>query len=235
MSNLIECTGCGELLEPNFNFCPYCGTKIKKENTRVSSSSKKEFKSNKQVKEFSGTKLFTVVAVLLIFGLVLIFSSGIFDKPKVSVNPNTLPNDEIHRGINLENIQQINSLEEELKANPSDKSKLLTLAHLLNDSGFKEKAIERYKEYLKIDPKSPDVLVDMGVCYYDLGNYEEALKYMKDALKYEPKHQIAHLNIGVVLMATGKKNDAKEWWKKAFEINPNNEIGKRAQELINSH
>ncbi len=239
MSKFKKCSACGAQLEISYKFCPYCGKNISedKEINNSEISKKVSYKQSKikQTKKFSATKLLYIIILLVIIGGVLIYSSGIFDEPKIDFTKSQMPDDEIHRGINLQNIQKINALEEELKANPQDISKLLTLAHLLNDSGFKERAIEKYKEYLKTDPKNSDVLVDMGVCYFDLGKYEEALKYMKEALIYQPKHQIAHLNIGIVLLTSGKRDEALTWWKKAVDLNPNNEIGKRAQELIKSH
>ncbi len=236
-----RCTICGEPVEPDYNFCPSCGAKIG-ETIQKSNPATKKIKQNNQktegqipVKKISTTKIIYILIFLVAIGGIIIYSSGIFDKPKNNFRTDQMPDDEIHRGINLQSIQQINELEEELKANPEDKSKLLTLAHLLNDSGFKERAIEKYKEYLKTDSKNSDVLVDMAVCYYELGNNEEAIKLMKEALKYNPKHQIAHLNLGIVYLASGNHDEAISWWKKAVEINPNNEIGKRAQELIKSH
>ncbi|MCX7797860.1 MAG: tetratricopeptide repeat protein [Melioribacter sp.] len=237
MGKDIKCTKCGEIIEPHFTYCPSCGSKLKK-GKEVSETTLKNGQKNNtltQQKNFPIVKLLYILAFLIVVGGIIIYSSGTFDKPIKDVSVNQMPNDEIHRGINLESIKQINALEEELKLNPHDKSKLLSLAHLLNDSGFKERAIEKYKEYLRLDPSNADVIVDMGVCYYELKNNEEALRLMKEALKYQPKHQIAHLNIGVVLLASGKREEAKQWWKKAVEINPENEIGKRAQELINSH
>lgn len=258
----IFCSVCGEIIELEFKFCPSCGAAIQYKNEGKSSSSKNEFiskeseKSNKisgykksenakqekksesqisQVKILSPVNLFYILFFLAFTGFVIIYTSGIFDKPIHSTLANNQTQDNFHGGVDLQRLQEINSLEEELKSNPNDKTKLLTLAHLLNDSGFKEKAIERYKQYLKIDSQNADVMVDMGVCYFELDNNNEAIRWMKEALKYQPKHQIAHLNLGIVSITNGKRDEAIEWWKKAVEINPNNEIGKRAQELINSH
>jgi len=241
MDKKNKCSVCGEPVELDFNFCPSCGVKISETVKQSKQTEKKPKQINLkheteiQAKKFSTAKIVYILIFLVVIGAVIIYSSGIFDKPSQVTKTNQMPNDEIHRGIDLQSIQQINQLEEELKANPEDKSKLLTLAHLLNDSGFKERAIEKYKEYLKSDSKNSDVLVDMGVCYYELGNNEEAIKLMKEALKYQPKHQIAHLNLGIIYLASGNHDEAISWWKKAVEINPENEIGKRAQELIKSH
>jgi len=58
---------------------------------------------------------------------------------------------------------------------------------------------------------------------------------MTKALEYKPDHQIAHLNLGIVNLAASNVEKSKEWLRKAVDLNPNSEIGKRAQELLNSH
>ena len=112
---------------------------------------------------------------------------------------------------------------------------VLQLAHLKNDAGMPEQAIVLYRQYLEKNPKDTDARVDMGVCYYVLKNYPAAISEMKEALKYKPDHQIAHLNLGIVNFAAGNTAESKEWLQKAVDLNPNSDIGKRAQELLNSH
>lgn len=211
-------------------------TEQKKKSVKQVKESHQETHKPLVEKKISAIRLFYILFSLAIIGIIIIFASGTFDKPtvtRITTDQNNI--NDFHSGVDLSSLEQINSLEKELKTDPKNKSKLLTLAHLLNDSGFKEKAIERYKEYLKYDPQNADVLVDMGVCYYELGKNNEAIKLMKEALKYQPNHQIAHLNLGIISLSEGKREEAILWWKKAAEINPNNEVGKRAQELIQSH
>lgn len=246
------CSVCGEVVDEKDKYCPSCGSFLNNRNVtesqvkaddRQSAKTKTDFgkkvkasakdaDKKDQIKKLSGTKLIYISLFLILVLAVLLYSSGVFDQPAAPAASQDVSG--FHGGVDLQNLQRINDLESELKQNP-DQKKLLELAHLLNDSGFKEKAIEKYKEYLKNDSRNPDVLVDMGVCYYDLGNYDDAVRQMKEALKYKSDHQIAHLNLGVISIAAGKHDDAVEWWKKTVAINPNSEIAKRAQELINSH
>lgn len=240
----IRCNNCGEPIFINDKFCSQCGVPVANSSNKnitdkeitASKKSKSKHKPfanvNQPNKKISGIKLLYLTFALVVIGLLIVYSAGVFDKHPVTTNQSV--NNNPHSGVDLKYLERINQLEEELKKQP-DNNKLLELAHLLNDSGFKEKAVEKYLIYLKTNPKEADVLVDLGVCYYELGRNEDALSYMKEALKYQPKHQIAHLNIGIVLLASNKHDEAIQWWKKAVEINPNNEIGKRAQELINSH
>ncbi len=190
-------------------------------------------------KELSVTKIIYLVIFLLVIGMVILLASDTFNTPKVSpiVGNNTgqMNNEHVHNGADLSKLQEIKTLEETVAANPNNTDALLKLGHLLNDSGFYEKAIEQYKSYLKIKPNEPDVIVDMGVCYYQLGDTDSAIKTMESAVKIKPDHQIANFNLGIVNSAAGNHDIALEWWKKAVKINPNSNIGKKAKDLLENH
>lgn len=254
MKNKLEnttCNICGESINTVDNFCSSCGAPLVKpvhindtETSIVNNKATKNKIETKGVKNLKGEaqleqkrispiKIFYLTFFFIISALIIVYSSGSFDNPGVAKSTGSNVED-VHKGVDLQYIQRINALEEELKVNP-DSQKLLELAHLLNDSGLKEKAIEKYKIYLKTNPKDADVLVDLGVCFFELGKNEDALRYMKEALKYQSQHQIAHLNLGIVSLSAGLHDEAIVWWKKAVALNPGNSIGKRAQELINSH
>ncbi len=208
---------------------------------KVNKKKKKKTKQNKKVepqkeeKEFDTKKIYLIVAVISIFTLIILFSSGVFDTNVTTVNTNVTPNQSTGSGIDLGSLQNINNLEAKLNANPDDTETLLELAHLNNDSGFYEKAIPLYQRYLGKFPENADARIDMGVCMYNLGDYENAIKEMKKALEYEPKHQIGHLNLGVVNLTAGNSDIAKGWFQKAVELGPDTDVGKRAKELLNSH
>ena len=252
---MISCSVCGEQISKDDKYCPSCGaiistTNLKSEskvaNEVVKTTMEKAVSNRKgkieKVEEqkklpqsISLTKLLYLFFLLLIVAIVIIISSGIFDS-SVSTEPSQVSNtNNPQTGVDMANLEQITSLEETVKKNPNDYQTLLQLAHLLNDSGFKAKAIEKYKAYLKHDPDNADVLVDMGVCYYETGNNNEAISLMEKAIKIQPNHQIAHLNLGIVNMSAGNQSKAIEMWKKAIEINPSNEIGQKAQELLKQH
>lgn len=192
-------------------------------------------------------KISYIVIFLFIAGAVILIASGTFYEPPVvsTVNQgghspndghdhgnNTNPSDP-HGGADMTKLQQINDLQKKFDNNPNDFNTLLDLAHLLNDSGFKERAIEKYKIYLESKPNTPDVLVDMGVCYYEMGDAQNAITYMEKAVQIEPNHQIGNLNLGIVNFSIDNKTKALEWWRKALKIDPNSQVGQRAQTFIN--
>lgn len=254
---MLRCPVCGEETNQEEKSCPSCGAAIinktknsttpidktnesfKTSKTKVESIYGRKNKNSKQKPEksnlISSTKLFYLILFLVLIGAILVYSSGVFNS-----TPRTLPSQQTdlnnpHSGVDLKNLEQINSLEGMIKQNPKDYQSLLQLAHLLNDSGFKEKAIEKYIAYLKQFPKEADVWVDMGVCYFETGKNDDAISAMEKGLKINPKHQIANLNLGIVNMTAGNSEKAIGYWNKAVEIDPTNEIGQKAKELIKTH
>lgn len=231
------CNQCGSKLEAHHKFCPECGAKI-----NVSKSSKSGADSNQNISAVNGKTLNPkIVYGILIGGVAVIalilFSSGMLDSSGgvvSSVNQNEQQS-ATNSGVNLNSLQVITELEEKVKQNPNDYQSLLELAHLKNDSGLFEAAIQNYKTYLEKNPADADARVDMGVCYFNLRDYPNAIKEMETALKYEPKHQIAHLNLGVVNLSAGNLSKSKEWLQKAYDLNPTNEIGQKAEQLLKNH
>jgi len=231
------CNQCGSKLEAHHKFCPECGAKI-----NVSKSSKSGADSNQNISAVNGKTLNPkIVYGILIGGVAVIalilLSSGMLDSSSgvvSSVNQNEQQS-ATNSGVNLNSLQMITELEEKVKQNPNDYQSLLELAHLKNDSGLFEAAIQNYKTYLEKNPADADARVDMGVCYFNLRDYPNAIKEMETALKYEPKHQIAHLNLGVVNLSAGNLSKSKEWLQKAYDLNPTNEIGQKAEQLLKNH
>lgn len=196
---------------------------------------KNTIKNSSGKKELDTTKLLYFVIGIIIIGIVILYASGTFDEPAAVTVTEQVPDDHVHSGADLTKVNEINALEEEVKNNPKDLTKIAQLGHLLNDSGFYERAIEKYKMYLEIKPDDADVLVDMGVCYFELKDYTNAISAMEKGISLNPKHQIGHFNLGVVNISSGNKEKAIEYWKKCIELDPNSNIAQRAKELLNNN
>ncbi|HPN37321.1 MAG TPA: tetratricopeptide repeat protein [Melioribacteraceae bacterium] len=201
----------------------------------------KDVKYNKNAlstKKLSSIKIFYFVLFLLVIGLFILISSGIFDTPKIADNINlndkTKNSGNPHATADMSTLSKIKDLEEQLKNNPNNFEIMLQLGHLLNDNRFFNKAIEYYTLYLKSNPKSADVWIDMGVCYFNLNDFDNAIINMEKGLEIDPNHQIACLNLGIVNFSAGNKEKADYYWKKAINLNPNNEVGNKAKQLLNS-
>ena len=169
---------------------------------------------------------------MIIVGSVILFSAGVFDEPVSNVVINQAPQEHFHNGADMSELAQINSLREQIEANPNDYHKMLELAHLLNDSGFYEEAIKWYDKYLGSHNNDADVYVDRGVCYYQLNQLDKAIDSMEKGIKINPQHQTAHFNLGVVNLAKNNIDAAISWWQKAIELNPNTDIANKSRELI---
>ena len=214
---------------------PQKSAEHQKDKKKKKTKPNKKAELQKEKKKFDTKKIYLIIAVISIFILIILFSSGVFDSSLTTVNTNVNPNQSSGSGIDLGSLQNINNLEAKLSANPDDTKTLLELAHLNNDSGFYEKAIPLYQSYLEKFPENADARIDMGVCMYNIGEYDNAIREMKKALEYEPKHQIGHLNLGVVNLTAGNVDVAKGWFQKAVDLGPDTDVGKRAKELLNSH
>ena len=231
------CNECGYKFDKEYKFCPECGTKVhtaknNKNNKTVKSTVSKDLDKKLDPKVIYGILIGGIAVIIII-----ILTSGILDTTNVVNTPLDQNQQQMgsSSGVNLNNIQMINDLEAKVKQNPEDYQSLLQLAHLKNDSGLFEAAIQNYKTYLEKNPKDADARVDMGVCYFNLQDFANAIKEMETALKYVPNHQIAHLNLGVVNLSAGNSEKSKEWLKKAYDLNPTSDVGIKAQQLLNNH
>ncbi len=261
-ADVIVCENCGEE-NPASNFnCSSCGIKLReksdsdsaKEESKSTNHQQHPHKRNQQQvkkkaasnaarpvkiappqKKLNTVKLITIIAVALGIGLVLLIFSGTLNSLIVPGTKEDVAQQSSAPGVDMSNFQKINDMENELKNNPRDTAAILQLAHLKNDSGLYQQAIENYKQYLALVPQDPDARIDMGICYYNLGNYDTAIKEMEGALKYDPKHQIGYLDLGIVNLAAGNMEKSKENLKKAVQLDPNSEYGKKAEELLTSH
>lgn len=196
-------------------------------------------KKIKQTKSLSGIKIFYVLLGLIIIGVIILLASGAFDNNVITElqeqGQSQVQSQENNNSPNLANLNEISKLEEAVKQNPNDTESLLSLAHLLNDSGFYDKAIDNYKKYLDKNPSIPDVWVDMGVCYFNIQKNEDAIAAMSKAIEINPRHQIGLFNLGIVNFSSGKIDEAKKYWQRSIDVNPSADIAKKAQQLINSH
>jgi len=197
---------------------------------------KKESSNNLQ--KISLTKIVYFVFFLSFIGMIILYATGTFKVPTISPNKtidNSVNVDHNHGSADLTVLNEIKSLEVEIKSHPENLGALLSLSHLLNDSGFYGKAIENYKKYLNKSPNEVDVIIDMGVCYFQLGDHDSAIKAMEKGILINPKHQIAHFNLGIVNSSKGDIIRSQEYFRKAIKIDPNSDIGIKAQNLLDNH
>ncbi len=257
------CDVCGEENSIDLDECKYCGAgfsgkeKIVKKNVPsyhekiVDSKSKpveqkkttSETKKKKQKlvekqtstakKTLNKSRLLLMSLAFLIIAVIMIYYGFSESQPKSSSNLNQSVQSQSR--IDLSLLNQINQLENEIKNDPKNASKLLRLANLNHDAGFFEKAINYYKDYLILKPDDNDAEVDMGVCYFELNKFDEAEKIFESVIKKNPKHQIAYLNLGIVNLNQQEIEKAKDYFKKCIELGEHTDASQRAKELLESH
>ncbi|MCO6473157.1 MAG: tetratricopeptide repeat protein [Melioribacteraceae bacterium] len=255
-NNVLKCDVCGEENDLGTKACVSCGADLsnitptekspESGQTEQSNSNQKESNSDhpinkagrkkKEGQSLSPVRLLYIGLTLAVIGLLLLYGSGTFDPlPKVTTSNQNTSFQQQHGGVDLSKLEEINQLEKIYQANPNDHQTLLQLAHLLGDSRFFDKAIEKYTQYLQTHPNEADVWVDLGVCYFEKMDYAKAIEVMNKALELNPTHQIAHFNLGIINLSAGNHDEAISWWEKTAALNSESEIGKRAKELINQH
>jgi Tfp pilus assembly protein PilF len=242
MKPKIQCSSCGRNLSLGDQVCAGCGKPIEWPDSisslpGVHASGKKEG----QRSTYLGTQAKIVaVVVVLIVGVALAFEllTGTKNRPvpPQAQNPSQMDQGGAQRqGANMAALPQIEQMEAQLKANPSDHELMLRIANVLQDNRFFDKAIAYYRQYLEHHPGSADALVDLGICYHDTGQLEEAKKTMTKALDIDPKHVNAHFNLGIVALNKGDVEEANTWFRKTIALSPSSAVGQRAQQLLTPH
>lgn len=263
-SKVIICDICGEENRLDSEECEYCGAGftgkekvIKKKSSqkinktredrlerthelKKESHKRRQKKSKQNTKQISSSKrsldkskIILLSSVFVLIAAIIIYSGITETKTKSSITPDqNLPG---QSRIDLNLLNEINQLENELKNDPQNSTKLLKLANLNHDAGFFEKAINYYKDYLTLKPEDNDAEVDLGVCYFELNKFEEAEKIFENVVKKNPRHQIAYLNLGIVNLNQQEIEKAKEYFKKCIQLGENTDAGQRAKKLLESH
>jgi tetratricopeptide (TPR) repeat protein len=240
------CPECGIKLDKGYAFCPNCGYELVQVRNELNKINSSVFKPGtiKKEKTLSApviqnnlriNKLLAIMGGLILLVAGILFSSGIFDTPKVKEIVQTPNENNQNPGVDLSKMNEIKTLEDKISADPEDSQAQLQLANLKHDSGMFESAIINYKKYLETNPSDADARVDMGVCYFILKNYNEAIAEMKKAVQYNPKHQLAYINLGIVSLSAGSLDDAKKFWQKAMDLDPGSDNGLKAKKLLESH
>ena len=119
------------------------------------------------------------------------------------------------------NMALVQSLQDRLKANPSDFDALVGLGNINFDQRNFAEATEFYKKALTIRPDDIDVRTDLGTMLFYQNRYDEAITELNRTLSVNPAHGQALFNLGVVLLH-GKNNPqaALQVWEKLVATNP---------------
>lgn len=157
---------------------------------------------------------------------------------------NTIPDDEIHRGMGSDGempsgtnvMEDARKKLEELKLsyekNPDDTLKIKEYAEMLKFAHQTDKSIELYEKILKKDPNRIDVLLELTFLYFNNGNLDKAEEFTNNILKIDKDHQIGTYNLGAIAASRGDNAKAKSIWQGLAKKYPNSEIALIAQQSI---
>jgi Flp pilus assembly protein TadD len=256
---LSACRTCGTVNKPGTEFCKNCGADLRSQTPSEVSpksatakhgkgSERRERKEMKPLPLLGSWKPLVAVVVIIAAAVAIETYST---KQNIPADAIQLQSEQPQQptGANMAALQQIQDMEQQVKANPANLDMMLHLANILNDNRFYDKAIKYYKMYLEKRPKDTNARVDMGICYKEIGSYDDAVREMKEALEYEPKHLFATYNLGIVALDEGKMcmdrgqmdkaneliRESNDWFRKTVALAPTSEVGKRAQQLLMQH
>ncbi len=243
------CPLCGYRNAATASFCESCGAKLSggnalqkgrgKKSGASSSARGKESAQQRQSSSQAGTwQVISGVAVLALIAVLvyLLLSRDEGGTIRTSAAPQP--------SAATASLQQIESLQQVVDANPRDASARLHLANVLHDNGMLTRAIDNYNEYLELQPKDPDARVDLGICYDQLAlqdsanaprYFAQAVQEMQTAVKDVPTHQPAAFNLGIVNLQMGNLEESNRWFKRAVALDSTSDLGRRAQKIIQEH
>lgn len=223
----LKCQKCGAALPENAQFCPECGTAVRKKKTKKTKAPAKPAPANNSVN------------ILYLVALGALIVAGIygyrFFTPTVAPNPNSASRQaEEQRSQQPPSMDQntLNQLRSQLEANPQGVTENVNLGNFLFDNQRFEDALEYYHKALEKEPDNVAVIVDAGVCYFNMRDFEQARDYFQRALNINPKHPNALYNLGVVSAQLGDMETTLEKWNKLIEVAPESDLAQTAKRMM---
>ncbi len=91
----------------------------------------------------------------------------------------------------------------------------------LQQQGFLNQAIQKYKSALEADDRIERAYCNLGLIYIAQRNFSKASDAFKKALAMKPNNPFSLNGMGSVFFSKGKLQEAMERWQKAVEVDPN--------------
>jgi cytochrome c-type biogenesis protein CcmH len=108
--------------------------------------------------------------------------------------------------------ENVEALREEVRANPDDAGRVLSLAHLLHDGHQSAEAVEYYEAAIEIDPSGGQAYYDLALAYADQGSWQDAARVLRRRLAIAPDDPMALYDLGAVLANLGDRDGARTLW-----------------------
>jgi cytochrome c-type biogenesis protein CcmH/NrfG len=167
-------------------------------------------------------KLYVVIALLAVAGLVLTSLTGLFTGLLAGNGDDSL------QGYLRRYQQEVTSLEKELEKNPQDAQKMAELADLYSDMGelyfaledsnksilHFTKSLAAYQDAIELDKDNIDLKIKLAnLSAFVIGDTATAEEAYKDAMALDPEHPAGLLYYGLLLHRLGNVAGAVELWE----------------------
>lgn len=118
--------------------------------------------------------------------------------------------------------KELEQLQEQVEANPSDADLRYQLANAHFDLGRIVDAATAYQETVRLDPNHARAWCNLGLCYRRLGNIDTARQAYERSLKIAPDDVTTLNNYVVLLSAQGDMQAMEMPLKRLSELKPDN-------------
>ncbi len=182
-----------------------------------------------------GTRALKAVAVALVLGLVMFYSTatvrqnGYWREP-LAFYERTLrfapdiPKMHYNLGNVLKDMgkarEAIVSYKRAIELNPYYAQAHTNLGLAYKSIGRKEDAVVSYQKAIEIDPAMAQAYNNLGIVYHDMGKVAEAVAAYQKAIEIDPRYAQAYNNLGTAYHDLGKEDEAAGAYKKSIEIDP---------------
>ena len=109
---------------------------------------------------------------------------------------------------------------EKLLINTKNIHKLFYMAHLLENFGRIDEALEYQKRILKIDPTQDHAYFHMGQIYEHIQDYRKSIENFNKCIDLNPADSYVHRRIAIVLMHMNKDRNALKEVNESIRIKP---------------
>ena len=128
--------------------------------------------------------------------------------------------------------QQVEALEAQLAASPSDRALVLRLAQFLHDGHRVADAVPLYRRAMELDPEDPQPYYDLASAYAGLGEWESAAEVLDQRLDQDPTDEVALYDLGAVRANQGRTADARRLLEEAREATTDGALRARISEAL---
>lgn len=128
--------------------------------------------------------------------------------------------------------QQVEVLEEQLAAAPSDRGLVLRLAQLLHDGHRVADALPLYRRAMELDRSDPQPYYDLASAQAGLGDWDAAAAVLEERLDQDPGDAVALYDLGAVRANQGRPVEAARLLEEAREATTDGALRARISEAL---